>query len=85
MDFDDDDEQTVIDGTPLVESGETTPVEPPRCAECGAIVFDDDFDDLSLIFGMDRCIRSKPGTERPWHWCPNFSKTHGKYAMLVPR
>ena len=62
-----------------------TPVELPLCVECGAVVFDDDFDDASLAFGLDRCARSRPGVARPWHWCSNYSPTHRKYVQLVPR
>ncbi len=74
-----DDERTIVDG------GEITPVEPPRCVECGTIVFDDDFDDVALAMGLDRCVRSKPGAARPWHWCSNYSPEFRKLVQLVPR
>jgi len=58
-----DDDPTVIDGDQI------TPVELPRCAECGRVVFHDDFTDVSAsiaygLFSADRCVR---GTR--WHWC----------------
>ena len=80
-----DDERTVIDGTPLVDNGEITPVELPRCTECGSVVFDDDFNELALAMGLERCVRSKPEAERPWHWCANYSATHRKLVQLIPR
>ncbi len=62
-----------------------TPVDLPRCAECGSAVFHDDFDDMALALGLDHCVRSKPGSERPWFWCAQYSPTHRKLVQFVPR
>jgi len=80
-----DDDPTILDGTPLTESGEITPIEPPRCTECGAVVFEDDFDQVALAIGLERCVRSRPGAENPWWWCANYSPTHRKCVQLYPR
>ena len=68
-----DDDPTVIDGALLTDEN-ITPVDVVRCAECGGAIFDDDFDQMALAIGLDRCVRSKPGAERPWHWCANSSR-----------
>lgn len=75
-----DDDDTVIEAWE-----HETPVEVPRCVECGRIVFVDNFDDVSLVIGLDRCVRSKTTAANPWHWCANYSKTHMKLVKLVPR
>lgn len=64
-----DDDPTVIDGTPFLD--EVTPVTMPRCAECGRVVFFDDFTVVASaismnLFNADRCVRSKAGH---WWWC----------------
>lgn len=76
-------EPTVIDGTPLASEFET-PQTMPRCQECGAIVFFDDFDPYSLHLGFprDACVRGKDGS---WWWCANYSKEKGKASFLVSR
>lgn len=81
-DFGPDDDPTVIDAS---WEGQVTPVEIPRCAECGSAVFEDDFTDVALAIGLDRCVRSKPTAERPWHWCAGYSPTHRKLVQLIPR
>ena len=83
-DFSDDD-PTIIEGSLLADDENVTPVELPRCFECGAVVFDDGFDDMAMAIGLDRCVRSRPGAERPWHWCSNYSPTHDKFVELVPK
>lgn len=80
-----DDDPTIVEDPSVREFEAVTPVEVPRCVECGAVVFDDDFDDMALAFGLDRCARSRPGVANPWHWCSNYSPTHRKYVQLVPR
>lgn len=80
-DFGDDDD-TVIE---LEPDENVTPIDIVRCAECGGAIFDDDFDQMALAIGLDRCVRSKPGAERPWHWCANYSPTHDKFVELVPK
>jgi hypothetical protein len=82
MDFGEDD-PTILDGTPLAEDdANVTPVELPRCSECGALVFIDDFDRQSLAsFPPDHCMRARNGS---WHWCPNFKKGFGKLVQLIP-
>jgi hypothetical protein len=76
-----DDDPTVVDGRVL--SDHDTPVTIPRCAECGAVVFFDDFDAFSLAsFPQDRCLRARDGH---WTWCANFSATHGKVVFLIAR
>ena len=72
-------DQTVVDGETI------TPLEVPRCVECGAVAFDDEYTDAALAIGVSRCVRSKPGHPDPWHWCANYSKTHRKLVQLVPR
>lgn len=87
------DEVTVVDGAQFVEAlNETprdweavTPVEIPRCAECGSAVFEDGFDEMAMAIGLDRCVRSRPGSERPWYWCSGYSPTHRKLVQFVPR
>ena len=82
-----DDDPTVIDGAPFVEAANenVTPVEMPRCVECGAVCFEDDFTEAALAIGLDRCVRSRPNVERPWHWCAGYSPTHDKFVELVPK
>lgn len=75
------DEPTIIDGE------HDTPVELPRCTECGAIVFFDDFTEPARAMGgglfMDRqCVRARDGH---WWYCASFSKDRGKFVYLVPR
>jgi len=65
------DDPTVIDGRPLVDNGEITPVELPRCTECGRVVFFDDFTQAASAVAMglftdDRCVRARDGH---WWWC----------------
>ncbi len=76
------DDPTVIDGAPFETD---TPVSTPSCVECGAIVFDDDFDEMALAIGLDRCVRSKAGATQPWYWCASYSPTHRKLVQFVPR
>ena len=59
------DEPTVVDGEHI------TPVELPRCQECGRVVFFDDFSDAAAaiamrLFSPDRCVRARDGH---WWWC----------------
>lgn len=67
----DDDDPTVIDGA-LLESGSfDTPETMPRCADCGRVVFFDDFTPAASaiamgLFSPDRCVRAKDGH---WWWC----------------
>ena len=63
----DEDEPTVIDGTPF--SDDDTPVEPPLCVECGRIAFVDDA--AHAGFPNDRCIRTLDGH---FHWCCSLRK-----------
>lgn len=56
----DDEEQTVVDGEHI------TPVDLPRCTECGAVVFFDSFDEPAQalafgLFGSKTCIRARDG------------------------
>ncbi len=78
----DEDEPTRVDGATFEAD---TPVSVPACVECGAIVFDDDFDEMALAIGLDRCVRSKPLATQPWYWCANYSPTHRKLVQFVPR
>lgn len=68
-----------MDGSFL--SDEDTPVEPPRCVECGNIVFHDAADMMSDP--VDRCLRSltvvapgEPCAGQPrWHSCAKLRKS----------
>jgi hypothetical protein len=67
----DDDEPTIV------ESGEITPVELPRCTECGNVVFFDDFTEpaAALAFGLFQgktCLRARDGH---WYYCGSLRKT----------
>lgn len=77
---------TVIDGDPLLDE-HVTPLELPRCSECGALVFVDDYSDSAEVlargmFAGDKCIRSR---NELWHFCANYSPTHKRYSVLIPR
>ena len=63
-----DDDQTVVDGTPL--SDDDTPAENALCVECGRIVFYDNVANAS--FPDDRCLRTVDGH---WHWCAKLRKS----------
>lgn len=72
----DDDEVTVVDSDII------TPVELPRCSECGAIVFFDDFTEpgAALAFGLfasKTCVRAR---DSHWWWCAD----RRKYVYFVP-
>jgi hypothetical protein len=72
-DFDDD--KTVVDDTPVTI---------PRCTECGAFVFFDDFTEpaQALAFGLYRekqCLRARDGH---WWYCPNIYPEYGKTVFL---
>lgn len=69
------DDPTVIDGGPFLD--EDTPVEPPRCVECGGITFTDTAAVTS--FPDDRCLHSID--PHRWHWCHKLRKT----VTYVPR
>jgi hypothetical protein len=76
-----DDDPTVIDGAQFVD--EVTPVELPRCTECGAIVFFDDFTEPAAalaagLFGSKNCVRARDGH---WHYCADLRK----YVYFLPR
>ena len=60
FDFDD---KTVVDGE------YDTPVEAPRCVECGGVVFVDTAGDVS--YPDDRCIRA---LDAHFHWCHRLEK-----------
>jgi hypothetical protein len=65
-DFLDADDLTIVD-----DDGKITPLELPRCTECGRVVFFDDFTDIAKtvsldLFSRDRCVRAKDGH---WWWC----------------
>ena len=70
------DDPTVIDGAPLGDEADDTPDMPPRCVECGRVVF---VDNLTITsFPDDRCIRAWDGH---WHWCAKLRKS----VTYVPR
>ena len=84
-DFGDDDPTIVED--PSVKQFDT-PVTMPRCQECGAVVFFDDFDAASLtlatmagVLGSGRCIRARDG-----HWwiCAHAIAHADKVTFVVP-
>ena len=63
----DDDEPTIVE----TEPDEITPMELPRCTECGRVVFFDDFTQVAsaiaaALFSADRCVRARDGH---WYWC----------------
>jgi hypothetical protein len=71
----DEDEKTVVDGSII------TPTELPRCTECGAVVFFDDFSEpaAALAYGLFQsktCLRSRleMGTPHSWYWCSDRRK-----------
>lgn len=71
-----DDDPTVIEPSPFVSALNEVPGEKtmPRCADCGRVVFFDDFTDAASaisqgLFGDDRCVRSRPDVARWWRWC----------------
>lgn len=71
--FFDDEETTVLDGTPLVDEF-ATPETMPRCQECGRVVFFDDWTPAASfvaegLFSDDRCVRSKVDARATWWWC----------------
>lgn len=81
-----DDEPTVIDGR-FLETDEITPIEVQRCQECGAVIFDDSYSDVAAavaagIFRGKQCVRAHDGH---WSICANYSPTHMKLTLLVPR
>ncbi len=68
-------DDTVIDGTPLVDDN-VTPTSNPRCVECGEIAF---VDNAALVsFPGDRCLRA---IDAHWHWCRVLRKS----VTYVPR
>jgi hypothetical protein len=74
-DFDDD--ETIVDGNFV------TPLDLPRCTECGNVVFFDDFTEPAnaLAFGLftsDRCVRAR---DSHWYWCCNTGEA-GKYVFF---
>lgn len=80
---------TIADGA-LLDSGEVTPLELPRCSECGATVFFDDFTEpaAALAFGLfqnKQCLRSRTtiGLPGSWYWCSQAGQT-GKYVAWPP-
>lgn len=86
-DPDDFDDQTIVDGLPVSDGDIITPVELPRCSECGSIVLIDSFVEPSAaiaagILRDDRCVRSYDGH---FWYCPNFSKDRVKIVFLKPR
>lgn len=73
----DDDDPTIVD------DGEITPQELPRCVECGNVVFHDDFDEPAAalsagLFQSKTCVRAR---DSHWHWCSELRK----YVYYVPR
>ncbi len=72
------DEVTIVDGAQLVEAlnetpngDQITPVELPRCTDCGRVVVFDDFTQAASavamnLFSADRCVRARDGH---WWWC----------------
>lgn len=69
-DFCDEEEPTRVE---LHPAGETTPVVPPRCSDCGGPIRVDDFDLPSLVAGFptDRCVRGIFGR---WWSCCNLKR-----------
>lgn len=73
-----DDDVTIIDERDLI-----TPVELPRCTECGAVVFHDDFTEPAAalaagLFASKQCVRARDGH---WYWCADLRK----YVYFLPR
>ncbi len=67
----------------IVDEGEITPLELPRCTECGNVVFFDDFTEPAhaLAFGLFKaktCLRARDGS---WYWCANIVEG-GKYVFF---
>lgn len=59
------------DPTVVEDLAGDTPVELPRCSECGRVVFFDDFTEPASALGMglfqnERCVRARDGH---WRWC----------------
>lgn len=86
-DFDDDEEATTVDNAFISEGDIITPVELPRCSECSAVVFHDDFSDVAaaLAFGLftsKQCLASRAQAGQPgsWYWCAD----RRRYSAWVP-
>lgn len=67
----------------IVDSGEITPLELPRCTECGNVIFFDDFTEPAQaigfgIFGSKQCVRARDGH---WYWCAHIVPG-GKYVLF---
>jgi len=80
-----DDDPTIIEGSLLADENET-PVELPRCSECGAVVFLDDFTDLAAAIAMGmfthgQCVRARDGH---WRYCAQSGPT-GTLVYKPPR
>lgn len=80
-----DDEPTVIDLSADFDA--VTPVELPRCTECGNVVFFDDFTEpaAALAYGLFTskqclCSRTSVGAPGSWYWCSEKRK----YVVYVP-
>lgn len=72
------DEQTIVQ-----ELAGDTPADLPRCSECGAIAFYDEFSEpaaalASGLFGSQTCIRAR---DAHWWYCADLRK----YVYIVPR
>lgn len=79
------DEDTVIDGTPLLEEhGEyDTPRTIPRCRDCGNVVFFDAFSFpasqiASNMFSARQCVTSRDGHFR---WCATIKQAVFKFPQ----
>ena len=75
------------DDPTVIDAGEITPVEIPRCSDCGSVVFYDSFSEpaaavASGLFAGRQCMRAR---DSHWTYCANYSPTHGKFVYLVPR
>lgn len=75
------------DETTVTDEDIITPVELPRCFECGAVVFMDDFTEPASAIGLGlfsnkQCLRARDGH---WWYCASYSATHGKLVYLTPR
>ena len=73
-----DDEDTVIE---LEPDENVTPVELPRCSECGSVVFLDDFTDLAAAIGVGMFSRGQCVRARDGHW--RFCAQSGPTGTLV--
>jgi len=65
------------EGDTVVEDENVTPVEMPRCSECGRVVFLDDFTDLAAaiavgMFSRGQCVRARDGH---WRYCAESGPT----------